>query len=54
MHGGKWTWTDAATEFPITLPTQSFKELSNLTYAGAMLMNMNHLVLQRFRRAPAP
>jgi hypothetical protein len=53
-YGGKWTWSDAATKLPLILPAQSFRELADLTYTGAMLVNMNHFVLQRFRRAPTP
>jgi hypothetical protein len=50
--GGLWGWNDAATDAPLILPTQSFRELADLTYLGSLLVDMNHLVLQRFRRAP--
>jgi hypothetical protein len=50
--GGLWGWNDAAIETTLVMPTQSFRELADLTYAGAMFVNMDHMVIQRFRKAP--
>jgi hypothetical protein len=50
LQGGMWGWTDAATESSPQIPTQSQRTLISATYAGGMFVDMNHVILQRFRR----
>jgi hypothetical protein len=49
-NGGRWGRNDGAAEAPLVIPTQSFRELADLTYRGAMFVNMDHPTLVRFKR----
>jgi hypothetical protein len=49
---GLWTATEAVSAFPVEWPDQSLFELCKLVYRDDLISDLDHPILQRFRKKP--